>query len=161
MSWTPPTVPTQPTAIGVAKDYALFVKANGDYDTTVHDPDGAGTTNTDYITYHANLRLNPLTTTARQVMQDGNEYAEKVVTELDFSVDIYGEETDTKIAELLAAVYADGDAGKASAAVVSPLGASWAGWFTVEGGTPATDPRGMKYYSFAFNHVGGVTFTPA
>lgn len=160
MSQTPPAVPTQPTSLGVASGYGIFVKAGaGGYNTGVHNP--PGTINPDYVTYFANLRITNNTTVARQVMQDGAEYAQKVLTEMDFSVDIFGEENDTKIAELLAAVQASGDAGLASAAIVSPLGASWAGWFTVGNGAPGTDSRGLKMYSFDFTHIGQVTFTAA
>jgi hypothetical protein len=159
MSWTPPAAPTQPVTIGTNEDWAIFLKVGADYDATTHNPPGA--TNPDYVQYFNNLQLNPNSILASQIMQDGVEYTEKGRTELDFNVTIWGEENDTLISSLLVAVYAVALPGRASGAIVTPLGAAYTGWFNVGGGTPQADPRGLKGYAFEFTHWGPTTFTPA
>ena len=158
----PPTAGSKPKTIGTADGYALYIKAAAQYSNIKHDPDNATPApNPDFIEYFNNFSPSFNTVEAREVFQDGSEYAEKILTEMDFTVDIAGEEDDPQISELLVAANASGDAGKASAALVSPKGASWSGWYIIGDGTPSMDPRGFKKFTFSFRHIGKTNFTPA
>ena len=154
----PPSAGSLPKTIGVASGYQLYIKVGEAYSNAQHTE---AAPNPDLVTYWNNLSPSFNTVEAREIFQGGEEFAEKILTEMDFTVDIAGEEDDPQIAELLAAVFAAGDAGKASSALVSPKGAAWNGWYIVGDGTPAMDPRGFKKFSFSFTHIGKTTFTPA